>query len=361
MHVALQEHMRVQRDIDLSQCGADVLLGVQVDATERFLDFACPVLGQVDIAVIGIGGKVLVGVLVANKLSDQPDDLQPRRLTMCGSGQHQGHQRLVDQHGVGFVDESHVWIGRYQVIDISHQLIAQYIEANLVDRGIGDITVICGPALVRGRVRGDPADRQAHRVQQRAHPLRIAAGQVIVNRHDVHVPAGQRITGGRDRPGKGFALTGGHLDHVSGEHAQRAKQLHIKWSQPGPPLGGFPGNREKLRDIGGLREVVEVEQACRLTQLLVGQIGSFLVVFCRSGYIRQGAAPVLFGAGAEQSPESAAQPAGLSAGGLGHKPTVRECRPAARVRVCTPTGRNSWTTVHVHGPAGRQARLDRRG
>ncbi|EQM18488.1 hypothetical protein GuangZ0019_3143 [Mycobacterium tuberculosis GuangZ0019] len=51
----------------------------------------------------------------------------------------------------------------------------------------------------------------------------------------------------------------------------------------------------------------------------------------------------------------------MSAGGLGHKPTVRECRPAARVRVCTPTGRNSWTTVHVHGPAGRQARLDRRG
>ena len=34
VHVAVQQHVRVQRDVDLGQRGADVLLGVQVDAAE---------------------------------------------------------------------------------------------------------------------------------------------------------------------------------------------------------------------------------------------------------------------------------------------------------------------------------------
>ena len=140
VHVAVQQHMGVQRDVDLGQRGADVFLGVQVDAAERLLDLACADLGQVDVAAVGVG--VVVGA--RRQLADQLDDLQPRRLPVRGAGQHQRHQRLVDQHGVGLVDKRHIGIGRYQVVDVGHQLIAQHIEADLVDRGVGDVAAVGG-------------------------------------------------------------------------------------------------------------------------------------------------------------------------------------------------------------------------
>ena len=40
VHVALQQDVRVQRDVDLGQRGADVFLGVEVDAAERRLELA---------------------------------------------------------------------------------------------------------------------------------------------------------------------------------------------------------------------------------------------------------------------------------------------------------------------------------
>ena len=115
------------------------------------------------------------------------------------------------------------------------------------------------------------------RLQQRAHPLGVAAGQVVVDGHDVNVPAGKRVAGGGDRAGQGLALTGGHFDHVAGQHAQRPEQLHVERPQPGGPFGGFPGDREELRDVVGLGEIVEVEQPGGLAQLLVVEAGGFLV------------------------------------------------------------------------------------
>ena len=158
VHVAVQQDVRVQRDVDLGERGADVLLGVQIDAAERLFDLARAGIGQVHVAAVGVG--VVVGVRV--QLADQPDDLQPRRLAVAGAGQHQRHQRLVDQHRVGFVDQGHVRVGRHQVVDVGHQLIAQHVEADLVDRGVGDVAVVGRAALLAGRLRGDPADRQPH-------------------------------------------------------------------------------------------------------------------------------------------------------------------------------------------------------
>ena len=271
------------------------------------------------VAAVGVGVVIAAG----DQLADQRDDLQLRRLPVRGAGQHQGHQRLVDQHGVGLVDKRHVGIGRHQVVDVGDQLVAQHVEADLVDRGVGDVALVGGPAFLAGRLRGDPADRQPHRLEQRAHPLRVAAGQVVVDGHDVHVPAGQRVAGGGDRAGERLALTGGHLDHVASQHAQRAQQLNVERPQPRCPLARLAGDRKELRDVFGFGEVLEVEQPGRLAQLLVVEIGGLVVVLRRGGDLRERAALVLFGAGAEQAPKPAAQTAGLGAGGLRHRSTVR--------------------------------------
>ena len=85
----------------------------------------------------------------------------------------------------------------------------------------------------------------------------------------MNVPSAQRVTGGGDRPGQRLALAGRHFDHVARQHAQRAEQLHVERPQPGGPLAGFPRDGQKLRDVVGLGQVVEVEQTGSFEQLLV--------------------------------------------------------------------------------------------
>ena len=219
VHVAVQQDMRVQRDVDLGECGADVLFGVEIDSAELLFDSGSPGLGQMHVAAIGVGVVMHAGL----QRADQPDDLQPRLLAVAGSGQHQRDQRLVDQHRVGFVDQGDVRVGRHQVVDIGHQLIAQHVEADLVDRRVGDVALVCRATLLGARFTGHPADGDAQRLQQRTHPLGVAAGQIVVDGHDVNVPTAQRVAGRGDRSGQRLALTGCHFDDVTGQHPQRAE------------------------------------------------------------------------------------------------------------------------------------------
>ena len=104
-------------------------------------------------------------------------------------------------------------------------------------------------------LRGDPADGQPHRFQQRAHPFGIALGEVVVDGDDVDVPAREGVPGGSDRTGQCLALAGGHLDDVACQHPQRAEQLDVERPQPGRALGGLAGDREELRDVLRVCEV----------------------------------------------------------------------------------------------------------
>jgi hypothetical protein len=104
VHVPVQQHVRVQRHVDLGQGGADVLLGVEVDSAEPRLDLLRPRFGEVHVAAV----LVRVEVLARGQLADHPDDLDPRGLPVRGAGQHQRHQRLVHEHRVGLVDQRHV-------------------------------------------------------------------------------------------------------------------------------------------------------------------------------------------------------------------------------------------------------------
>ncbi len=72
---------------------------------------------------------------------------------------------------------------------------------------------------------------QAQLAVDLAHPFRIAAGQIVVHRHDMHAAPGQRvqISGkGRDQ---GLAFAGFHFSNVALMQKDRAHQLHVKAAQ----------------------------------------------------------------------------------------------------------------------------------
>ncbi len=245
VHVAVQQNVSVQRDVHLGQRRADVFLRVQVDAAELGFDLLCAGLGEVNVAVVGIG----VVVVARDQFAYQPDDFELREFPVRCAREHQRDQRLVDEHRIGLVDQRYVGVRRHQVGDVGDQLVAQHVEPDLVDGGIGDVALVCGAPLRGGRLGGDPADGQPHRFQQRAHPFGIALGEVVVDGDDVYVPAREGVPGGSDRTGQCLALAGGHLDDVAGQHPQRAEQLHVEGAQPGRALGSLAGDREELRDV----------------------------------------------------------------------------------------------------------------
>ena len=60
-----------------------------------------------------------------------------------------------------------------------------------------------------------------------AHPVGVAAGQVVVDGDDVHAVAGQRVEIGRQGRDQRLALTGLHLGDVAEVQGGAAHQLHL--------------------------------------------------------------------------------------------------------------------------------------
>ena len=65
----------------------------------------------------------------------------------------------------------------------------------------------------------------------RAHPVGVALGQVVVDRDDVHALAGQRIEVGGQRRDQRLALAGAHLGDLALVQHHAADQLHVEVAQ----------------------------------------------------------------------------------------------------------------------------------
>ena len=86
-----------------------------------------------------------------------------------------------------------------------------------------------------------------------AHPLGVAFGQVVVDRHDVHALAAQRVEVRRQHRGQGLALTGLHLRDVAEVQRRAAHHLDVEVTLVEHSPGGLTSNGERLG-----QQVVEV-------------------------------------------------------------------------------------------------------
>ncbi len=116
-----------------------------------------------------------------------------------GAGNDQRSAGLVDQDGVHFVHDSEVMATLHTVHEIEFHVVAEVIESEFVVRAVGDIRAIGRAPLDVAQIVHDHADGHAQRTINRAHPLRVAPGQVIVHRDDVHAASGQRVQHGGKR------------------------------------------------------------------------------------------------------------------------------------------------------------------
>ena len=116
---------------------------------------------------------------------------------------------------------------------------------------------------------GDHPDADAEEVEDRAHPLRVAAGEVVVDGDDVDAAAGERVEDGGQRRDEGLALAGPHLGDLALVEDDAADELDVEVAHPERPLHRLAGHREDLGEdlVERLLEPVVLALAARLRQL----------------------------------------------------------------------------------------------
>jgi len=297
--VLLVELLGLQRVVDEADQGGVARL-VQVADAELVLDLLDALVGelhrallQVDLVVVlgvdlvelscALLGGVLGGVDALHALGDAGQLLVPildrhvvEALRVGRAADDQRGTGLVDQDGVDLVDDREEVPSLDQLLVTPRHVVAQVVEAELVVGAVGDVAGVGGPVRLRGLVAEDDADIEAEETVHPAHPLRVALGEVVVDRDDVHAVAGQCVEIGRQRADERLALTGLHLGDVAQVQGRTTHQLDVEVPLAQGALGGLADGGECLRQQAvealAVGHPLLVRRGQR-AQLVVGELG----------------------------------------------------------------------------------------
>ena len=112
----------------------------------------------------------------------------------------------------------------------------------------------------------DDADRHAEEAVDAAHPLGVAAGQVVVDRDDVDALAFERVEIGGQRGDERLAFAGLHLGDLALVEHGAADELHVEVPHVEHAAAGLADDREGLG-----QQVVErlaLRERCRNSAVL---------------------------------------------------------------------------------------------
>ena len=145
-----------------------------------------------------------------------------------GPGNNQGRARFVDKDGVHFIDDGEVMAALDAIGEVIFHVVAKIVEAKFVVRTVSNVGVIRRTALSIIQIVHDHANAQAQRAIQRAHPLGVAARQIIVDGNDVYAAPSQRIQTGRQGGHQRFSFAGFHFGDFAFVQDHATDQLHVE-------------------------------------------------------------------------------------------------------------------------------------
>ena len=158
------------------------------------------------------------------------------RILVRGPRNNQWRSSFVNQDVVDFVDDGErQWTLRLLILlakaivtaRCRAHVVAQVVEAEFVVGSVGDIAGVRFLTLLDRHVALNRTNRQPQPHVQRSHPLHVAAGQVIVNRDDVHALSDQRIQIGRQCRNQRLTFTGDHFSNSAAMQHHATNQLHV--------------------------------------------------------------------------------------------------------------------------------------
>ena len=174
-----------------------------------------------------------------------------------------GNLAADDQRGAGLVDEDRVDLVHDAVVVAALHLlgtrhghvVAQVVEAQLVVCAVGDVAAVLAPLVLPPVAAGhDQPHGESEPLVEPAHPLCVAAGQIVVDRHHVDAPAGESGEVDRKSGSECLALSGAHLRHRAPVQRRAAHELHVEMALAEHPHRCLPHHRERLQKqiVGGL-------------------------------------------------------------------------------------------------------------
>ncbi len=222
--VAVEEELRLQGLLQMV-CELARRIGVQIVDAEHRLDLLKPALGCVD----GLLRFIHVVIDIAREPGHDAGELVIGlgRLR-AGTRDDEGGSRLVDEDRVDLVDDGEVVAALHAACRLRNHVVAQVVEAEFRIRAVGDGRSVGGDLLVGFHAVLNEADVHAEELVDAAHPFAVALGQVVVDRDDVHVLAGQSIEVACKRGYERFAFAGLHLGDLAVVQSHAADELHVE-------------------------------------------------------------------------------------------------------------------------------------
>ena len=103
----------------------------------------------------------------------------------------------------------------HQVFGHERHIVAQIVETELIVGAESNVTLIsCAAFLAVGARLVDAGHREAVELIERTHPFRVALGQIVVHRYDMHTFARESVEEDRQRGHQRLTLARSHLRNV---------------------------------------------------------------------------------------------------------------------------------------------------
>ena len=158
----------------------------------------------------------------------------------------QWRARFIDEDAVHFVHDGEVVASLDHAPQVELHVVAQVVEPELVVRPVGDVAPVGDLALLIGQLVLNHANGVTEEPVDAAHPLRVAAGQVVVDRHDVDALALERIEIGGKRGDQRLAFAGLHLCDGAVVQHHAADELDVVVPHVEHAAAGLPHHGEGL-------------------------------------------------------------------------------------------------------------------
>mmetsp|Transcript_10283 Transcript_10283/g.33799 ORF Transcript_10283/g.33799 Transcript_10283/m.33799 type:complete len:846 (+) Transcript_10283:450-2987(+) len=217
---------------------------VQVAHRERLFAIARALVGQRDRLLL-LENVVVNPALEHRRQLARRAELVDRSVRLAGDDE--GHARLVDQHRVALVNNAVVELAPKHHLLRSHgQVVAEIVEAELRVGHIRHVARVRLPPRRRVGAGLDEADTQPEEGVHLAHPLGVAPGEVVVDRHHHRALPAQRVEVHRPSRHQGLSLAGAHLRQLAVVQRHRADELHVVVAEVERAPGSLAHHRERL-------------------------------------------------------------------------------------------------------------------
>src|SRR5579859_1197464 len=198
------------------------------------------------------GGAMLFVESVVNVLDEFGDDLVDLGVFVGGffggAGDNQRSARFIDENGIHFVNNGELVAGLDALREVVLHVVAEIVETELVVRAVSEIGAVSCFALLVVQIVDDHSDGKPEAPIEGAHPLGVAAGQVIVHGDEMHATPGEGVEGSRQSSHERLAFTRFHFGDFAVVKDHSANELDVEVAHVQEAAAGFADQRESRHD-----------------------------------------------------------------------------------------------------------------